>query len=173
MRIMPFMKRKKGVQFAGIGLDTGGGGGGGSYVLPTATPNRLGGIKVGAGLEVEEDGTLSTSGGGGGGVNYSTTEQVIGSWVDNSPVYSKTIIFDSSATSGGIQINTGIPSNLRYLEVKGCLLSSDGKISQIYITSDTYNVNGCKFNFPEPSTLFVNIATAGTIIITLTYVKGV
>lgn len=26
MRIMPFMKRKKGVQFAGFGLDTGGGG---------------------------------------------------------------------------------------------------------------------------------------------------
>lgn len=26
MRIMPFMKRKKGVQFAGVGLDTGGGG---------------------------------------------------------------------------------------------------------------------------------------------------
>lgn len=29
MRIMPFMKRKNGVQFAGVGLDTGGGGGGG------------------------------------------------------------------------------------------------------------------------------------------------
>ena len=34
MRIMPFMKRKKGVQFAGIGLDTGGGGGGGGETLP-------------------------------------------------------------------------------------------------------------------------------------------
>ena len=34
MRIMPFMKRKKGVQFAGIGLDmpSGGGGGGGGSV---------------------------------------------------------------------------------------------------------------------------------------------
>ena len=39
-----------------------GGGGGGSYVLPTATANRLGGIKVGSGLTVENDGTLSTSG---------------------------------------------------------------------------------------------------------------
>ena len=29
MRIMPFMNRKNGVQFAGVGLDTGGGGGGG------------------------------------------------------------------------------------------------------------------------------------------------
>ena len=31
MRVMPFMKRKKGIQFAGVGLDTGGGGGGSGY----------------------------------------------------------------------------------------------------------------------------------------------
>lgn len=31
MRVMPFMKRKKGVQFAGVGIDTGGGGGGSGY----------------------------------------------------------------------------------------------------------------------------------------------
>ena len=29
MRVLPFMKRKNGIQFAGVGLDTGGGGGGG------------------------------------------------------------------------------------------------------------------------------------------------
>jgi len=40
-----------------------GGGGGGSYVLPTATANRLGGVKVGSGLTITNDGTLSTSGG--------------------------------------------------------------------------------------------------------------
>ena len=39
-----------------------GGGGGGGYVLPTATANRLGGIKVGSGLTVQNDGTLSASG---------------------------------------------------------------------------------------------------------------
>lgn len=39
------------------------GGGGGGYTLPTATESRLGGIKVGSGLNVEEDGTLSTNGG--------------------------------------------------------------------------------------------------------------
>lgn len=38
-----------------------GGGGGGSYVLPAATANRLGGIKVGDGLSVTPDGTLSSS----------------------------------------------------------------------------------------------------------------
>ncbi len=42
-----------------------GGGGGGSYVLPPATAETLGGIKVGDGLSVEEDGTLSVEGGSG------------------------------------------------------------------------------------------------------------
>ena len=40
------------------------GGGGGGYVLPTATANRLGGIKVGSGLSVDSGGTLSAEGGG-------------------------------------------------------------------------------------------------------------
>ena len=39
-------------------------GGGGGYVLPTATANRLGGVKVGSGLTVQDDGTLSAEGGG-------------------------------------------------------------------------------------------------------------
>jgi hypothetical protein len=39
-------------------------GGGGSYVLPTATANRLGGIKVGENLTVEADGTLNAQAGG-------------------------------------------------------------------------------------------------------------
>lgn len=37
--------------------------GGGSYVLPPATANTLGGIKVGANLTVQSDGTLSATGG--------------------------------------------------------------------------------------------------------------
>ena len=38
------------------------GGGGGGYVLPTATPTRLGGVKIGDGINVENDGTISVSG---------------------------------------------------------------------------------------------------------------
>ena len=41
-----------------------GNGGGGGYVLPTATANRLGGIKVGENLTVEADGTLNAQAGG-------------------------------------------------------------------------------------------------------------
>lgn len=45
-------------------LSEGGSGGGGGYVLPTATADRLGGVKIGSGISVEEDGTISASGGG-------------------------------------------------------------------------------------------------------------
>ncbi len=39
---------------------------GGSYVLPAATASTLGGIKVGSGLSITQDGTLSATGGSGG-----------------------------------------------------------------------------------------------------------
>lgn len=41
-----------------------GGGGGGSYVLPVATASRLGGVKIGSGLTITNDGVLSSEGGG-------------------------------------------------------------------------------------------------------------
>lgn len=41
-------------------------GGGGGYVLLPATASKLGGIKVGANLTVEADGTLNATGGGSG-----------------------------------------------------------------------------------------------------------
>lgn len=37
----------------------GGGGGGGGYVLPVATATRLGGVKIGEGINVRSDGTIS------------------------------------------------------------------------------------------------------------------
>lgn len=41
------------------GSGSGGGGGGVPYILPAATTTTLGGVKVGDGLKVEKDGTLS------------------------------------------------------------------------------------------------------------------
>lgn len=46
----------------------GGGGGGGSYTLPVASANTLGGVKVGSGLSIDNNGVLSAAGGGGGTV---------------------------------------------------------------------------------------------------------
>lgn len=47
---------------ATAGTAGGGGTGGGSYVLPIATSQRLGGVKIGKGIHAEVDGTISTSG---------------------------------------------------------------------------------------------------------------
>ena len=44
-----------------------GGGSGGGYILPVATGTRLGGVKIGDGLEITEDGTLSAKSTGGVG----------------------------------------------------------------------------------------------------------
>ena len=44
--------------------DNGGGGGGGGYVLPTATSLRLGGVKIGGGISVKDDGTISQNSAG-------------------------------------------------------------------------------------------------------------
>ena len=49
-----------------------------NYTLPKATTSTLGGVKVGAGLEVGEDGTLNATGGG-------TADSVDWSNVQNKP----------------------------------------------------------------------------------------
>lgn len=95
MRFLPFAKGKKGFQFAGGGVsDSGGsGGGGGSYTLPPATSSTLGGVKIGSGVNVTSDGTISVSGGGGGGggFDYSTSEEVNTGhkWIDGKSIFCK------------------------------------------------------------------------------------
>lgn len=50
----------KAIEVGGGSAQTGGGGTSGSgYVLTAATKDRLGGVKIGKGLDVEEDGTSS------------------------------------------------------------------------------------------------------------------
>lgn len=71
------------VRFGGV-LDTGGGGG--AYTLPAATADTLGGIKVGPGLSVEADGTLSATGGG------ITVDSALSGFSEN-PVQNKTVYY--------------------------------------------------------------------------------
>jgi hypothetical protein len=53
------------------GSSSGGGSSGGSssYVLPVATATTLGGVKIGSGVTVASDGTISVTGGSGGSVS--------------------------------------------------------------------------------------------------------
>lgn len=62
----------------GSGSSGGGGGGGGSYTLPIASANTLGGVKVGSGLSIDQDGVLSSQGGGGGYTLPAATDGALG-----------------------------------------------------------------------------------------------
>lgn len=67
-------------------------GGGGGYTLPIATDTVLGGVKVGNGLSIENDGKLNVNASVSSEVQYSTIEKRIGAWVDGTALYEKTLI---------------------------------------------------------------------------------
>lgn len=60
--------------------------GGGSYVLPIASANVLGGIKVGSGLTIDSNGVLSVNSGGGGTVTSVAMTVPTGFSVTGSPI---------------------------------------------------------------------------------------
>ncbi len=97
MRVLPFFKPKKGWHVAGTNLEPDSGGGGGSYVLPVASADTLGGVKIGEGVSIDANGVLSVSGGGGGGdgLVISTTETKVGSFL-GSDLYCKVITPNSN-----------------------------------------------------------------------------
>ena len=83
----------------------GGGGGGGSYTLPIASESVLGGVKIGNGLSIENDGKLNVNATVSSEVQYSTTEKRIGTWVDGTSLFEKTL-------NGTIELNGREPSVL-------------------------------------------------------------
>ena len=93
-------------------------GGGGGYVLPVASSSTLGGVKVGTNLSIDENGVLSAT--GGGAVNYSTTEQQIGTWIDGKPLYQKTF---SSTTPATANTNADIITDDVFAIVEACFIT--------------------------------------------------
>ena len=87
------------------------------------------------------------SGGGGGGsssINYSTTEQQIGTWIDGKPLYQKTFIVDG--TYGGrqtVDVSASIPTNidLKYAEGQ-CAYQYSG--TWYYYSLGTYFLYPCE-----------------------------
>lgn len=75
----------------------GGGGGGGEYHLPTATASRLGGVKIGSGVTVTADGTISVEGGSSGDVLVPVYE--LPESAETGEV--RALYFESSASTGG------------------------------------------------------------------------
>ena len=84
--------------------------GGSSYTLPPATASTLGGVKVGSGLSVTSDGTLSASGGGGGGgwTDVSSTFDAI--WQDSEVL----LAWDTIALENGNMVYVSGELNFEY-----------------------------------------------------------
>lgn len=86
---------------------------------------------------------ITTSGGGGGGHNYSTTEQVIGTWIDGSTLYEKTIVYSGNIRHGTY---TTIDNSLLYSGVGFfTVVNASAKLSNIN-TWYTYCVGGKNYD---------------------------
>ena len=113
----------------------------------------------------------SSSGGGSSEVNYSTNEQVIGTWLDGKPLYQKT--FTVSGTYRGnstVDISSYIDSNINivYVDGMGKYTDSDGDnyfaLNNAIFIYPQYNFNTLKLNWGS-STLPVEVT------ITIRYTK--
>ena len=114
MRLLPFLKPSNKVNTCGVGFD----GGGGSYTLLPATSSTLGGVIIGEGVSVDEDGTISVDGGSGvGGFDFSASEVLVGTYF-NQNLYKKSYQIASDITcSDGIWTNIITDSALNNAEI--------------------------------------------------------
>ena len=70
-------------------------------------------------------GGIEYSGGGGNnGVNYSTAEQVIGTWIDGKPLYQKTIDFGVMPSNTTKSVAHGISNIKRVVSIEGYSFNS-------------------------------------------------
>lgn len=120
-----------------------GGGGGGGYTLPTATASRLGGVKIGSGVTVEEDGTISVSGGGGGARYKVYTYQYPNAEGAGDDKY---LLGDTMAHFGmetGDELIAIEPANGAFINLRGTSASNQaGKAYKNFVPSDTMFLYG-------------------------------
>lgn len=108
--------------------ESAGEGGGGSYVLPVATSEKLGGVKVGNGLSINANGVLSNDNPTPyTPIAYSTTEQDTGKkWVDGSAIYCKTYSVGALPNSSNVQFTNDIVNFKNVINVEAFGVSNDG-----------------------------------------------
>lgn len=95
----------------------------------------------------KEDGTIRfitdypDSGGGGSdsSIDYSTTEQVVGTWVDGKPLYRKSFVFSASDVSNNNMITDLLAADIDsvWLDLQGTFVRTQDS-SGIYFTSTNY-----------------------------------
>ena len=109
-------------------IEEAGGGGGGASTWSGITGKPF--ESIGSGLSVK-DGVLSATGGGSGGsgINYSTEEQVIGTWIDGKPLYQKSLPVTGYSYGAESVISFNVPNIKRIVDYDLCAIRSDGKFT--------------------------------------------
>lgn len=141
-----------------------GGGGGGGYVLPPATAETLGGIKVGENLTVEADGTLNAQAGGGASLpsqtghegEFLTTDGTDASWGQIPTMLTSGLVPSTSSTVVNTNTPTA-PANGWYNITAKSTSSSCYMTSEITSTNPIYLVvsgypSGMNMNLLVPAT---------------------
>lgn len=127
----------------------GGGGSGGHTIIDqsgTSMPQRTGLQFIGANVTDDSvnDKTVVTVT-GGGGINYSTTEQVIGTWYDNKPLYGKLIVYTPPSTISGTVTIESIASGKIMQVVGGTAYNSND--NRGYALPDVRTNGGTKITY--------------------------
>lgn len=133
------------------------GSGGSSYVLPAATDETLGGIKVGDNLTVEEDGTLNAED-PYSPLDYSTEEQNTGvKWIDGKDIWFKTVDTGALPNNTSKTVSMGV-LNANIVDFRG-IASSAANDYNIVMPSSTTNNRNSQMNI-NGATGIITIATA-------------
>jgi len=159
-------------------LNVQGGGGGDSYVLPPATDSTLGGVKVGSGLAVTGDGTLSASSGGvesvvaGTGISVDSTDPVnpiVSSAFDPTTIKQIYNISGSFATAdgGAQQLSSPATGNVTVDWTNRTLFSADGSSTDGILYQDSLSAGSWTGGVDDSTTPTNAVTPAGWIKITL------
>lgn len=110
-------------------------------------------------------------GGGSGSIEYSTDEKIIGKWIDNKPLYSKTLSMGNiSSASGTYEIAHGIQNISEIIDIKTRYNRLYGfRISGNFYTSSEW----CSIAIVPSGNIaiFKNAMTVNNLYITLYYTK--
>ena len=122
-------------------------GSGGSYVLPIASAETLGGVKVGEGLTINgETGVLSAD---SQIVDYSTTEQATGQkWIDGKNIFRKVFNNIELTDNTDVTVEQGFSSSKTIVSMNAVFTAINTSGTQV-IQSSSFVSSGSLYAFPR------------------------
>ena len=155
-----------------------GGGGGGASALTDLEDVNVSSPSDGQMLKYNGTSSKWENVSASSGHTYSTTEQVVGTWIDGKPLYEKVLIQDSGISTGDVEIPHGINNldEIIFVVGNGCL--ADGKKILLPLTSrngNNYNIGITEYDsssvWVEVGVSYVGVYAIDLIKIIIRYTK--